>query len=98
MSNPYRHTTSRLGKVRNPFDSPYRVMALIMLPVLAFGFTLALIYTGPNRDAYFGDSKVHGAQSRAYWCSQWSMDQVTPELQAHADTYRLTAEFASLCG
>jgi hypothetical protein len=85
-------------KSLNPFRNPYRVMAVIVLPVLAFGATLALLYTSPAREAAFGWNPIHGTQSAAAWCAEWSKVQVSTELQTHADAYRLTTEYAKLCG
>jgi hypothetical protein len=88
----------RLARYANPFRNPYRVMWLITFPVLAAGITLVAMFESPNRDAMFGWNPTHGAQSSAHWCAEWSLVQVSSELQAHADEYRTTAEYAELCG
>jgi hypothetical protein len=66
--------------------------------VLAAFVALLLAWFGPNRAAIFGFYPEHGAHSAASWCAEWSMVQVPPELQSHADAYRTTAQFAQLCG
>jgi hypothetical protein len=99
LTSPYRHANRRTGKARNPFrNGPRVLLSLIVFPVLAVFAALLLAWFGPNRYAVFGFYPEHGAHSAANWCAEWSMVQVSAELQAYADEYRTTAEFAQLCG